>query len=52
MFAVGFRFKVIGVALATAEPELSAGVGLGVVVPAYQVLPAGSRVQRLSAAPT
>lgn len=48
MFAVGFRFKVVGVALATTEPELSTGVSLGVVVPAYQVLPAGSRVQRLA----
>lgn len=48
MFTLGFRFKVVGVALATTEPELSAGVSLGVVVPAYHVLPAGSRVQTLT----
>lgn len=47
MFTVGFGFKLVGVAVTTTEPELSAGVGLGVVVPADHVLPAGSWVQGL-----
>lgn len=47
--AAGFGFKVVAVALTTAVPELSAGVGLGVVVPLDHVLPTGTRVQSLTA---
>ena len=42
--------KVVLVALATSVPELGAGVGLWVVVPPHQVLPARPRVQGLVAA--
>lgn len=45
--AVGFGLKVVGVALTTTEPELGTSIGLGIVVPPYNILSAGSRIQRL-----
>ena len=51
VLAASFSLKVVCVALTTSVPELSAGVGLGVVVPPDYVLPTGTGVQRLTAPP-
>lgn len=42
--------KVVFVSEAAPEPELSAGIRRGVVVPLHHVVPTGSRVQDLVAA--
>ena len=42
--------KLVAVSLTTSEPELSAGIGRGVVVPLHLVVPARSWIQRLVAA--
>ena len=48
--AAGLRLKVVCVSLAASEPELSAGVSFGVVVPSNYVLSTGPGVQRERAA--
>lgn len=48
--AVGFRCKVVWVALTATVPELGTGVGFGVVVPLDHILAARTWVQWLTAA--
>lgn len=48
--AAPLRLELVAVSHAASEPELSAGVGCGVVVPLHHVVPAGSWIQGLTAA--
>lgn len=48
--AAPLTVKPVLVSKATSEPELSAGVGYGVVVPLHHVVPTRPRVQSLVAA--
>lgn len=42
--------KLVAVSSTASEPELSAGIGCGVVVPLHHVFPARSWIQGLTAA--